>query len=131
LFGDVQPLFGPVPGTVESLLMLILGVVAVVFQALVAYRWIQALRRTPAAFREGFRDVSGDDVRAFWKYVLPVVAAELVVVAVVWPAAVTPASQAVFLAVVLFFTTLAFVGLLSVGYLAVRRFVEGYRGEQR
>ena len=107
--------------------MLVLGVAAVVFQALVAYRWLQALRRAPAEFRAGFRDVSGDDVRTFWKYAIPVLLAELLVVAVVWPAAVTPASQAVFLAVVLFFTTLALVGLLSVGYLAVRRFVEGYR----
>ncbi|PSP55290.1 hypothetical protein BRC82_06400 [Halobacteriales archaeon QS_1_67_19] len=124
------PLFGPVPEAAVSLFVSMLGVVALVVQLVIAYRWVRALARAPAAFREGLSDVSRDDVAGLLRYALPVLGAQLLVVAILWPGTVASVSQVAVVAVVLIVLNLVGVAALAIGYLAVRNFLAGYRASR-
>ena len=131
LLSGMQLLFGPIPGGGESLLMVVLGGLLVLVQLLLLYSWLRSLGRIPAAFEEGYRSVAGDgdgdDVVSFWRYLVPVVGAELLVVAVLRPSAVDSLYGAVAATVALLFGTLVLAGAVASTYLVVRRFEDGFR----
>lgn len=125
----MQLLFGPIPGAGESILALVFSVLIGVLYLGLLFSFLRSFSRIPAAFAEGYRNVAGDDGDdiSFWRYVVPIVGAELLVVAALSPSLVDSLFQVVALTVYLFIGTLLLAGLVAGSYLVVRRFEDGFR----
>ncbi|WP_158058455.1 hypothetical protein [Halorussus halophilus] len=121
----------PLLGGVDSVAALLFTVLGGLIQLAMLYYFLRLAGRIPAAFEDGYRNVvgdeAGDDGVSFWRYVVPIVGVELLVVAALWPSAVDSLLPAVGVAVYLFFGTLIVGGFAAGSYLVVRRFEDGFR----